>query len=471
MHPIRLASLALVLGVVTSCVAYSQPPGYASPSQPGGDYGRGYDDDRYYGAPEPRFEVGFFYDDLSPYGDWVRSPEYGWAWFPRDVRPYWRPYNDGRWVMTEYGWTWISYEPFGWATYHYGRWAWDPRIGWLWVPGTVWGPAWVSWQHGGGYVGWAPLPPTVGFSLSLGLQLGGFDLRLGIRPDAYNFVPERSFLEPRLSGYLLPTARNVTIINNTTNITKYTYNDNRVYNSGVDLRSVERATGKRVQQRRVSEVRTKRVAEVVADEVRVYRPEQQKLEAVRGKERAEKEHKSAGRPAATREQQQPAVQRRDAPEIVVAPRTDRAPRPDSRKLEQQDRREKQQLERHQAEEKMKVEKLQKEENARARAQADRSQIEKRHQEEREALVKADREAARQLEARQKAKREAALAKPPAEEQAKGKNEAATVKQDEKKGKAKAEAEKKEAAEKKAKGQQKKESKGGQEKKSEPPPPA
>ena len=33
--------------------------------------------------------------------------------------------------------------------------------------------------------------------------------RFGIRPDAYHFVPERSFLEPRLSGYYVPTARNV----------------------------------------------------------------------------------------------------------------------------------------------------------------------------------------------------------------------------------------------------------------------
>jgi hypothetical protein len=31
--------------------------------------------------------------------------------------------------------------------------------GWGWVPGTMWGPAWVSWRSGGGYAGWAPLPP------------------------------------------------------------------------------------------------------------------------------------------------------------------------------------------------------------------------------------------------------------------------------------------------------------------------
>ena len=31
--------------------------------------------------------------------------------------------------------------------------------GWCWVPGTLWGPAWVAWRAGRVNVGWAPLPP------------------------------------------------------------------------------------------------------------------------------------------------------------------------------------------------------------------------------------------------------------------------------------------------------------------------
>ncbi len=192
--PIQMAAIALLLGAVTTGAGYSQSPGYGShpESRPSQDYDRdhdrGYDDES-----SPRVDVGFFYDELSPYGDWVQTRDYGWAWFPRNVHPYWRPYTDGRWVTTDYGWTWASNEPFGWATYHYGRWERDPRFGWLWVPGTVWGPAWVSWQYGGGYVGWAPLPPSVGFEANIGIRLGSFDFNIGIRPDAYSFVPERSF--------------------------------------------------------------------------------------------------------------------------------------------------------------------------------------------------------------------------------------------------------------------------------------
>ena len=103
--------------------------------------------------------VDFFYDNLSG-GNWIDVEGYGYGWQP-DVAvndTNWRPYADGYWAYTDDGWTWISYEDFGWATYHYGRWANLADYGWTWFPGTDldWGPAWVSWRTGGDYVGWAP---------------------------------------------------------------------------------------------------------------------------------------------------------------------------------------------------------------------------------------------------------------------------------------------------------------------------
>ena len=55
---------------------------------------------------------------------------------------------------------WVSNEPFGWATYHYGRWGFSNRVGWFWVPGNRWAPAWVAWRSSNDYLAWAPLPPT-----------------------------------------------------------------------------------------------------------------------------------------------------------------------------------------------------------------------------------------------------------------------------------------------------------------------
>lgn len=97
---------------------------------------------------------------LTPYGAWYDDGALGRVWRPR-VAIGWAPYVDGRWAWTPAGWTWISYEPWAW-TFHYGRWSFAPAWGWVWVPGTVWAPAWVSWWWGSGYVGWAPYG-AVGF--------------------------------------------------------------------------------------------------------------------------------------------------------------------------------------------------------------------------------------------------------------------------------------------------------------------
>ncbi|HMK44759.1 MAG TPA: DUF6600 domain-containing protein, partial [Dissulfurispiraceae bacterium] len=54
-------------------------------------------------------------------------------------------------------------EPWGWAPYHYGRWAYVARFGWCWVPpatGAVyWGPGYVGWVRTNDYIAWVPLAP------------------------------------------------------------------------------------------------------------------------------------------------------------------------------------------------------------------------------------------------------------------------------------------------------------------------
>ena len=99
-----------------------------------------------------------FVDSLSPYGNWTQVSGYGRVWVPA-VSYGWRPYYYGRWELTDWGWTFVSSDPWGWAAYHYGRWNWGLGVGWYWIPGRQWGPAWVSWRYGGGYVSWAPMGP------------------------------------------------------------------------------------------------------------------------------------------------------------------------------------------------------------------------------------------------------------------------------------------------------------------------
>jgi hypothetical protein len=218
-------------------------------------------------------DVGIFYEGLAPQGDWVEMPDYGWSWSPRVERG-WRPYTRGQWVMTDDGWYWDSDERFGWATYHYGRWVNDQNYGWFWVPGTEWAPAWVSWRHGNGYTGWAPLPPRATWQTHVGLNIGGLDIDAFIGERDYSFVQDRSFVDRGVYQRVLPPAQNVTIINQTTNITNYTVVNNRVVNAGIPVANVEQAVGRPIARARtVDATRVGAPVHAKAGEVAVYRPE------------------------------------------------------------------------------------------------------------------------------------------------------------------------------------------------------
>jgi hypothetical protein len=112
-----------------------------------------YDESNYQDDNNQSGDVSYqtFYDNLSPYGQWIDYPNYGYVWSPSvgaDFKPY---ATNGHWVYTDMGWTWASDYNWGWATFHYGRWFYDNSYGWLWVPGYDWAPAWVSWRSSNDY--------------------------------------------------------------------------------------------------------------------------------------------------------------------------------------------------------------------------------------------------------------------------------------------------------------------------------
>jgi probable HAF family extracellular repeat protein len=177
-------------------------------------------------------DYSVFYSRLSSDGDWVEAGDYGYVFCPHVAQGGdWAPYCDGHWVWTDRGWFWYSNEPFGWATYHYGRWIRISGQGWCWVPGNEWAPAWVSWRQSSDYVGWAPLPPDAGFSVNVGIA-GWADSYYGIGPAAYTFINFKSWAQPSYLRFLAPPNENVQIIRQTTNITNIRIQNTVINNFG-----------------------------------------------------------------------------------------------------------------------------------------------------------------------------------------------------------------------------------------------
>jgi len=211
---------------------------------------------------------GVFYDRLSTHGSWTWT-QGQYVWVPTGIDAGWRPYTRGQWIYTDYGWTWASDEPFGWATYHYGRWGFSNRIGWFWVPGNRWGPAWVSWRQSDDYLAWAPLPPSY--------DRGGLSINIsfGDIPNYYwSAVPSRYFLSDNLPRYYVrDRARWRDIYGRTRPIGHTTIINRTVVNNTVNVSYVERHTNTKVVERQVRRTRDwDRAGKVRGDDYEVYRP-------------------------------------------------------------------------------------------------------------------------------------------------------------------------------------------------------
>ena len=215
--------------------------------------------------PPPPINFQTFYDELSPYGTWIQSPNYGYVWQP-NAGPDFTPYSSaGNWQYSgDYGWIWASDYSWGWAPFHYGRWFNDEMYGWMWVPGYQWAPAWVVWgsyqNYSGNYYGWAPMGPGVTYSAS------------GYYPpsDYWTFVPANHVYDQNVHSY---RAQNITVVNNNVTIinNSNTYN-HQTYYAGPRAADVQQATGKQVTPVVVREAANPGTTAIANKQLTIYRP-------------------------------------------------------------------------------------------------------------------------------------------------------------------------------------------------------
>jgi hypothetical protein len=151
------------------------------------------------------------FDDLDDYGSWQPNTEYGPVWYPNNVDADYVPYQNGHWIWVDpYGWTWVDAEPWGYAPFHYGRWAYVGTR-WGWVPGPVrvrpfWAPALVAFAGGGGG----------GFGFGVGIGYAAW-FPLGVGEP---YVPSYH-CGPDYVRNVNVTNINITVIHNTTIINNY----------------------------------------------------------------------------------------------------------------------------------------------------------------------------------------------------------------------------------------------------------
>jgi len=218
-------------------------------------------------AQQSNVSFQLFYDQLSPYGQWIDYADYGYVWIP-DSGSDFVPYStDGHWILTEYGWTWASDYIWGWAAFHYGRWSYADSFGWFWVPDTEWGPAWVNWRQSDGYYGWEPMGPGMSVSMSFGTSYNSNN-------DHWLFVRDRDFERTDIHNYYANRSDRDRIVRNSTVINRTFIDNDRhaTYAAGPTRESVQRATGRTIKPLVIQE-NNKPGQEISNGKLRIYRPQ------------------------------------------------------------------------------------------------------------------------------------------------------------------------------------------------------
>jgi hypothetical protein len=117
----------------------------------------------YQNLPKAVFEFAQKFGNI--HGEWIWHDLYGYVWRPylNDLRyPWgnwqanWQPYFYGNWTDYKGQLYWVPGEPWGWVPYHLGLWMWDKKAGWVWLPGSMFAPAWVDWEFYFGDYFWRP---------------------------------------------------------------------------------------------------------------------------------------------------------------------------------------------------------------------------------------------------------------------------------------------------------------------------
>jgi hypothetical protein len=186
------------------------------------------------------------------------------------------PYNNGQWMYTDDGWYFKAATPQEELTSHYGRWTLDPNLGWVWLPGRVWSPAWVEWREDANYIGWAPVPPGV-YIVNDAINVSSFN------ENRFTIVEKKQFIEPSVYKYRYQYVenKNKIMIKEMIKTDGVMIKNKTVINKGPDVTVIEKVTGKKIEQVKIKRVGKKDETGFSGSTISVFTPEFKKVQGVK----------------------------------------------------------------------------------------------------------------------------------------------------------------------------------------------
>jgi hypothetical protein len=207
-------------------------------------------------------------DDLS-FGSffvWKPAPDLSIGVTAGEPQIGYQPYTNGEWVYTNAGWYFKAPTPQEEITHHYGRWVNSPSLGWTWVPGRVWAPAWVDWRENDTYIAWAPIPFGINIENSI-------IVAPPLVEDRYVVVEQKNFIQPGVYKYMYKENKNKIMIKEWRRIDGVMVMNKTVINKGPNVTVIRTVTGQPVNEIKIIKVKTIQNVKYTSTEYDVYSPE------------------------------------------------------------------------------------------------------------------------------------------------------------------------------------------------------
>lgn len=207
------------------------------------------------------FEFGSFFV-------WKPSPNLGVS-ASAGESPAFTPYSNGQWIYTSYGWYFKAPTAHEEIIHHYGRWVHSPAMGWIWVPGRVWAPAWVEWREDDENIAWTPVPPSV-------YLVAGEVPEIPVYEENYVIVEKKYFVEPVVYKHIY-TDR--IIIKNMKRPKGVAVVNNIIINQGPAILEIEKVRGNNINVVKVHKVNNIKEIQFTGSDISVFTPRFRKVKS------------------------------------------------------------------------------------------------------------------------------------------------------------------------------------------------